>query len=300
MPKSRLKSKLSPEQAGSIVFPPEPPPISPTLNFSAPDGTYGVAGGHRAVNGDAAYSQYLHHRTNPYQEPEHNHCTCGRDGDSGDDEVEFDHPDYRYDATAPYVVNGGSGSGHLGDGLQRRQTAPGKSGPPGSIASSADGYESFENTSNKKKRKIPLTVGSGAHQNQLSAEMANMGISGGLADGVRDDTKGIGANGAAAHSHTPGRGSHGGVYSNTGISGPGRGRYGRQSVRNDIGLSVRRPPLASTGMNTHSYNSRLPIKSSAEVKNGLGTSALSHACSFVQSYRAFSGPFRRTRLCLLT
>ena len=201
----------------------------------------------------------------------HNHCTCGEEGDSGDEEVEFDHPDYRY-ATQP-TANGavpvGGGQGKVLDNVQRRlmeaARISSKPPPPGSTASSADGYESFENTSNKKKRKIPLSTTSSMHQSQLSAEMASMGISGSV-DGAAVD--GHHAGGAVAVHQQQYSASQGATASGTGISGAGRGRYGRQNGRSDHGV---RRPLGSSSMNSvNGYNARLPANRMAEVKSAAG------------------------------
>jgi hypothetical protein len=189
----------------------------------------------------------------------HNHCTCGEDGDSGDEEVEFDHPDYRY---APPPVNGvPPGQGKALDNVQRRlmeaARIPAKPPPPGSAASSADGYESFENTSNKKKRKIPLSGASSMHQSQLSAEMASMGISGSM-DGAADDVRSAGgvATVQQQQHYSPSPGANGNV--GTGISGAGRGRYGRPHVRHGDG--VRRPLGSSSANSMNGYGARLPTR----------------------------------------
>lgn len=251
LPKSRLKSKLSPAQAESLVFPPEPPPASPTLNFSLSMQAHEQEEPRLMTNGEPRYPydyenvQRRHHQHQPHS----SHCTCGEDGDSGDEEVEFDHPDYRY--ATPAGVNG-AGAKPV-DSLQRRLVEASRSSskppPPGSTASSADGYESFENTSNKKKRKIPLSGTSSMHQSQLSAEMASMGISSGQADGVADDVN-YGQSGSGTSPN-----------SGTGISGAGRGRYGRQDGRN-------RRPLGSSTMNViNGYTSRAPAR---EAKHGEG------------------------------
>jgi hypothetical protein len=254
LPKSRLKSKLSPGQAETLVFPPEPPPVSPTLNFSLSMQAHEQEEARLMTNGEPRYPydyenvQRRHHQHQPHS----SHCTCGEDGDSGEDEVEFDHPDYRY--STPPAVNGAAVKPV--DSLQRRLVEASRSSskppPPGSTASSADGYESFENTSNKKKRKIPLSGTSSMHQSQLSAEMASMGISSGQADGAADEV--------AQQQYSPsGNGTSPG--SGTGISGAGRGRYGRQDGRH-------RRPLGSSTMNViNGYTSRAPAR---DVKHGEG------------------------------
>ena len=199
----------------------------------------------------------------------HSHCTCGEDIDSGEEEVEFDHPDYRY---ATPTANG-TGGGKALDNVQRRlmeaARITSKPPPPGSTASSADGYESFENTSNKKKRKIPLSTASSMHQSQLSAEMASMGISGSI-DGAIDDGGGEGAF-AVQQQYTPSlqtASTNGGT--GTGISGAGRGRYGRQNGRSDHGI---RRPLGSSSMNSiNGYNARVPVRNGSDMKSAPGKS----------------------------
>lgn len=158
-----------------------------------------------------------------------------------------------------------NGSGLKPDSLQRRlveaSRAANKPPPPGSTASSGDGYESFENTSNKKKRKIPLSSASSMHQSQLSAEMANMGISNSHAEVDEDVVNGIQHNQQQhydPHAAPPIAGS------GTGISGAGRGRYGRQEGRNT------RRPLGSSTLNAiNGYNSRSSPRSS-DARNGEG------------------------------
>ena len=271
LPRSRLRSKLSPEQVSSLVFPPSPPPISPTLSFSVQE-TGTPAQQPRLTNGDVHHDHHHHDQDHDHEHDHdheehdhdhhhhhhtvhHDHCTCDHDGDSGDDEVEFDHPDYRY-ATAP-MPNGG---GLKPDSLQRRlveaSRAANKPPPPGSTGSSGDGYESFANTSNKKKRKIPLSSASSMHQSQLSAELANMGIS---SSRVEADEEAVHA--TQQQHYDPHASPSAG--SGTGISGAGRGRYGRQDGRN-------RRPLGSSTMNTiNGYHSRASPRGS-DARNGEG------------------------------
>ncbi|WPH05123.1 Hypothetical protein R9X50_00802500 [Acrodontium crateriforme] len=238
LPKSRLKSKLSPEQVTTIVYPPDPPPISPTLQFSTVSEHVSSKQHARLSTGSGHVSHHHHHSSHV---PLHDRCTCGDDVDSGDDEVEFDHPDYRYAMPVSTAVNGSKPI----DSVQRRllevSRQPNKPPGPGSTASSADGYESFENTSNKKKRKIPLSGTSSMHQSQLSAEMASMGIN--QNEEVLDDSGTM----TQYYNSSPAAPAAG-----TGISGAGRGRYGRQSAKHE------RRPLGSSTMNTiNGYNARL-------------------------------------------
>lgn len=257
LPKNRLKSKLSPQQASSIIYPPDPPPISPALNLGGQEMASTASAKGRMTNGDAPHGHYQYHNPHHHQEaPSHGHCTCGGEGDSGDEEVEFDHPVYRYPTAA------GEGQDKVLDKVHRRlmeatRTLSGKPAPVGSAASSADGYESFENTSNKKKRKIPLSTQSSLHQSQLSAEMASMGISGGM-DGTNHEVGVV-----TQHAYAP-------VSQGTGISGAGRGRYGRQSGRADV--AVRRPLGCSSANFVNTGPSARPAagKAVGQVKNGVG------------------------------
>ena len=98
---------------------------------------------------------------------------------------------------------------------------------------SADGYESFENTSNKKKRKIPTSGNLPASMSaSLSQDLANLGISNEeeSIDQVDDGT---------SHYYSTGTGVslHGSASSNT-----VRGKYGRPTKREPPG----RVPLYSS------------------------------------------------------
>ncbi|KAF2087093.1 hypothetical protein K490DRAFT_73908 [Saccharata proteae CBS 121410] len=128
----------------------------------------------------------------------------------------------------------------------------GKSKPTGST-SSADGYESFENTNNKKKRKIPVS-GSAGHHGNLTAEMASMGISAHGGGGpVQDDGENnVGQYYGSGSSAVPVPGS------GTGISGAGRGRYGR-SAR----FSNERRPLGASTTSLNAYANGSGIISTA-------------------------------------
>lgn len=250
LPNRRLKSRLSPEQQSSIIYPPDPPPMSPTLNLHVQEN-----GGRGLTNGDLDYDHdhdhdHDHHHHHHDAIPVHDHCTCKHDDcDSGDDEVEFDHPDYRYATTGPMSMNGKAPLDSVQRRLMEASRGGKQAGGPGSVTSSADGYESFENTSNKKKRKIPLSSASSMHQSSLSAEMASMGISN--MEGAADE-----------YSNAP-RAGPGSSPSGTGISGAGRGRYGRQSVRDS------RRPLGNGTVN--GYGPRAPARSvSSGDAKGIG------------------------------
>lgn len=137
----------------------------------------------------------------------------------------------------------------------------------------ADGYDSFENMSNKKKRKIPQSgVGGHGHSNSLSADMANITLSPSLRDGAGDADDGHGQY-AAGNSYGYVHNSPGGssaaaaaaAAATGGLSGPGRGRYGRSGR----GSMDRRPLGASTnGLNASLAHHPKPVY----AKPGTGTS----------------------------
>lgn len=244
LPKNRLRAKLSPEQASAISFPPEAPASSPLFKYP-----YGVV---ENIDGRATNGYHGHHQTTQVT-----HCTCG--GDHGDEseeeELVYDHPSYRWSSP---VADGSTRLDSVQRKLLEASRGSGKAPPkPASIASSADGYESFENTSNKKKRKIPLSGGSSVHQSSLSAELANMGISNHRGeDGQGQDHDGVPVYHRNTHSPVAG----------TGISGAGRGRYGRQSSRGE-----RRPLGGPSPAALNGYASSLSAKSRGGNWKGDGT-----------------------------
>ena len=102
-----------------------------------------------------------------------------------------------------------------------------------SSCDSVDGYDSFENTNNKKKRKIPTSGSLGSHQTSLSADLAQMGIS-----PTRDiDVAQSESDSGVGHYYGTGNSAVPAVSSGTGISGAGRGRYGRAGTRYHSGRS---------------------------------------------------------------
>jgi hypothetical protein len=129
----------------------------------------------------------------------------GKELDSDDDEQAYRSLIYSRPSTDP--------AGRTFRYVQKPDSKHPNPHPPFSAASSADGYESFENTNNKKKRKIPTPGDSNLNGVHLSSDLAGMGITG--SDDVVEEGGTIG---------TP---YHGSVTAIQGISGPGRGRYGR-------------------------------------------------------------------------
>lgn len=150
----------------------------------------------------------------------------------------------------------------------------------GSASSSVDGDEGFENTNNKKKRKIPqpqhaLTSVSQSLSN-VSTDMANLGISNKEADAVTgaeilDTTTASPSSGSAYHASTTtittspsSMPSPSSAAAAANLTGSGRGRYtraGRASLDN-----LRRPLTTSTnGVNVSA--SSTPTRSTKGMCN---------------------------------
>ncbi|KAF2758997.1 hypothetical protein EJ05DRAFT_328680 [Pseudovirgaria hyperparasitica] len=151
LPKRRLRNRLSPEQADSIVFPPAPPSSAQLFSFPYSSVDRGNSASFR-----------------PPRASQHQHtCNCGHHNSDIESEYEEDHPiSYDSSPTADRSFLSAR-SNNKGPAITKAL----------STTSSADGYESFENTNNKKKRKIPNTSSSSSQQTNLSAEMAGMGLS---------------------------------------------------------------------------------------------------------------------------
>jgi hypothetical protein len=234
LPKRRLRARLSPEQAESIIYPPAPPSTTPLFNFpySPADSRASPSSDRRRAPGD----HHLCHCGNHHSELESDEDEDDRGGPLPSS------PSYHYSRVAPGKLAPGGISAYP---------------KPGSVASSVDGYESFENTNNKKKRKIPNMGSTGPHHSNLSAEMATMGISHPHEAVALDDGDGA----SRYYSSAPATPQH--STSGTGISGAGRGRFGRTAS----GRSERRVLGSSTNLaNAKASNKRTPGPTSADSR----------------------------------
>lgn len=201
LPKRPLRERISPDVAQSITYPPAPKTTTPLFYYGYnPREETGPSG--------VVESQHPTERKR-VDEAERNYISR-RNGDT----VDSDEDEQAYRSRV-YSRPSADAAGRSYRYVQKPDPKYQNPQPPTSAASSVDGYDSFENTNNKKKRKIPTPGDSSLTGVHLSSDLAGMGIS-----GPEDLNEDIGS-GVSSY-HSPGVGQ--------GISGPGRGRYGR--VRN--------------------------------------------------------------------
>lgn len=236
LPKRPLRSRLSPEVADSIRYPPAP--TSSSLFYPYSQTTYqktGVTVKQAVADIDKAL---IEAQKSGNGNSQNGYQFRGSEAESDDEQSIgvircFD--DLQRQAATLTPTRGYS------NGVNRSHEPPTQSTV--SSNDSVDGYDSFENTNNKKKRKIPTSGSLGNHQSSLSAEMANMGIS------PSQDNDGTlhTADGAVGQYYSTLNPATSPNVSGTGISGAGRGRYGRTGRRDASGRS----PL---GVSTNASN----------------------------------------------
>lgn len=206
LPKRRLRERLSPEVADSIRYPPAPQ--STTALFLYPCNLKGSVLEEEASAGVRDFQPDFVGRPAPRRN--------GNGAASDGDEV----APRRAVVPRPPTESLGRSARMLQKPEASRQGHSPQ--PPPSASSSADGYDSFENTNNKKKRKIP-TAGEMNGTHGLGDHGLNDSHShpGGLA--VTPERSG--ENGASTSVPYYGSGSF--VSAGQNVSGPGRGRFGR-------------------------------------------------------------------------
>ncbi|KAH9869767.1 hypothetical protein IAQ61_006980 [Plenodomus lingam] len=237
MPRRSLRARLSPEQADTIVFPHNPPSTGPLFNFPYSANERG-------------------NRSLRTGENDHHACHCGHTHSEVESEEEEDERNGPLPSSPSYQY--------------RRELAPGRSvagagghHKAGSTSSSVDGYESFENTNNKKKRKIPNMGSHSSHQANVSADMASLATTPAHEAGGADEGDGPGRYYGSAPS-TPQHNNNTST-SGTGISGAGRGRFGR-SVS---GRSERRVLGTSTSLANAKASSKRPPEQSGIISTAI-------------------------------
>lgn len=207
LPKRTLRSRLSSETAESILYPPAPPATQLFYGTCTDNG--------EAVNESKVYVQQSDdHDQTP--EPDHHHpYENGFDAESGDEDgpvVVRRSAGFRESSSSPTIS-----PGHPSNG-SRTQIKSSSAGP--------DGYDAFENTNNKKKRKIPTPGNLAGHLSALSPEFSSMGLASSAPSTVPVD---------GSHVSTfYGTGSPASPVSN-GLSGAGRGRLSRHGTRSSTG-----------------------------------------------------------------
>lgn len=211
LPKRRLRERISPDVADSIKYPPAPQAIPPLFVYPYNSQEESLSFSTDPV-GVASRDNRL--RPEGHTGFRRNGLVVNRDDDSLIMQARRALGSRGFHEPAEHGTRVPARSG------QPRQPKP---QPPPSTASSADGYDSFENTNNKKKRKIPIageTILNGTH---VLNEPAAFGMP--SPPGTVDDDSGD-----HVPTSTPYYQSGGPLSNGQGISGPGRGRYGR--IRN--------------------------------------------------------------------
>ncbi|MCJ1234623.1 hypothetical protein MMC14_002584 [Varicellaria rhodocarpa] len=227
LPRRPLRSRLSPEIADSILYPPVPHVSKPLFYHSYNDTGYydnstNVNAEIREIDRALTEAQKASNGINS-----HSYQFKGNDVDSGEEDglgIVRRHDSQRQvleSTPSRTFVNGSSRV----EGPPARSTV--------SSNDSVDGYDSFENTNNKKKRKIPTSGISTGHHSTLSAEMASMGIS----PSHDGDLSHLASEGGVGQYYGSGSSAIPAGISGTGISGAGRGRYGRSGARTASGRS---------------------------------------------------------------
>ncbi|KAI1648791.1 uncharacterized protein F4817DRAFT_332923 [Daldinia loculata] len=234
LPKRRLRERLSPDVADSIQYPPAPQTSAPLFVYPynakedlASLGAEPLSVAHRENAAELGQEAGL--RRNGLGNENDGHSLIGQARRAFVSRPLHDSPGH---ATRAPLRQG-----------QSRQPNP---QPPPSTASSADGYDSFENTNNKKKRKIPTageTILNGTH---VLNDLGALGVSSPVATG-NEGSLDISGSASAAYYQSGGLATGG-----QGISGPGRGRYGR--VRNG------RSPLRTLSDPNGNWGNRTPNK----------------------------------------
>ncbi|MCJ1468424.1 hypothetical protein MMC07_007052 [Pseudocyphellaria aurata] len=237
LPKRRLRSRLSPEIANSILYPIASHVSKPLFYLPFNESTPYPDGSPSGV-GDPNFGAEQSQQETRNGNKKNGYQFKGNDVESDDDGVgilrRFQEQRQVISAVSRNVVNGSA----------PKHAKPQISQSTASSIESVDGYDSFENTNNKKKRKIPTSGTLGSHHATLSAEMAHMGISTSrdVEASHPDPDSGVGQYYGTGNPATLV------TSAGTGISGAGRGRFGRVGTRPASGRS----PLAVSlnGSNT--------------------------------------------------
>jgi hypothetical protein len=244
LPKRPLRERLSPDVAQTIKYPPAPKSTTPLFYYgynvpeSGPNGVAEAQHPSERERADEIERTYISRRN-------------GEELESDEDEA-YRSRIYSRPSTDP--------AGRSYRYVQKPDSKHPNPQPPASTSSSADGYDSFENTNNKKKRKIPTPGDSNLNGAHLSSDV--VGISG--PEDLVEDVGSVGYQGS--------------VNAVQGISGPGRGRYGR--VRNG------RSPLRTLSDATSNWgNGRTPKQRQSQWPPASKYSALQFKFTLLNIFR---------------
>ncbi|OBS23627.1 hypothetical protein FPOA_04176 [Fusarium poae] len=230
LPKRRLREKLSPEVADTIKYPPSTHETTPLFYY--PPYTLKDEGSPPGLGSTSPTQQSRRTETGRNYTPRQNGLGL-RDGD--DEETTL--RSTMVTRSPPKILTRAARRHSKPD--QPRTNAQ----PPPSTTSSADGYDLFENTNNKKKRKIPSAGDAILNNTQaLNNEMGSIAIS--TSTGHSPDNE-LHNDRSYPHSST-----NGFITNSQGISGSGRGRLGRS--RNG------RSPLRALSDGNSSWIGRAP------------------------------------------
>lgn len=247
LPKRRLRSRLSPEIANSILYPTAPHVSKPLFYLPFTDPAAYPDNGHPNAGEVQLDSEKSRQQENRSGNKKDGYQFRGNDVESDDDDgvgiIRRYQEQRQASASAPRAfVNGyvrSEFSKHINPQIPQ-STA--------SSIESVDGYDSFENTNNKKKRKIPTSGSLGNHHSTLSAEMAHMGIS-----ATRDnEASQADLDGGIGQYYGTGNSAIPSTLGSTATSGGVRGRYSRvgtrpASGRSPLGVSVNGSNALQTG-----------------------------------------------------
>lgn len=250
LPRRRIRSRLSVEEAEAISFPPVSTVASPS--FGSPL---------NAADRAAILPHYPNTRLHGEHDDVHSHiCDCGEEHPLDSDEEE----------QLEREVDSGRQTWRQGyttypRELAQRMPQRAKSSQPTSSTSSADGYESFENTNNKKKRKIPVpgTLGDTSPIDGTSMSIPTQSIDVSVPD-------------RAYNQYYPPSAYNPGV----GISGAGRGRNSRaarySNEKRPLGTSINGVNTVSSGKSYPETVSRTSVRFDYGLRRSL-TYPLDHA-----------------------
>ena len=270
LPKRRLRSRLSSEVAESILYPPATTLSKPLFQFPYNGPTHQRNKSPAGMHPSKIEAGLVREQRNGDAETDSYQFRGAENGSEDEDGLGMARR-YQEQRQRPGSVNYTSRNGYT---PSKSDTVKYIKPPiPQSTASSADsidGYDSFENTNNKKKRKIPTSGSLGNHQGSLSADMAQMGISSArdLDAGQSESDSGVG------HYYGTGNSAVPAASPGTGISGAGRGRYGRAGTRyhngrSPLGVSVNGSNTLQTGRSFYHRRDCIP-GSSTGVKGEIG------------------------------